>query len=66
LSPQDRVRFFWSNLEDIDKLELHIDKYNIGPLLDIYLNKNLNRHANVDKIGTITTKKGCLKDGKLR
>jgi len=66
LSAQQRKRFFWSNLVDIKNIDLDKDEKNVGPLLDEYLNKNLNRVANVDKIGTITTKKSCLQDGKLR
>lgn len=36
-----------------------------GPVLDDYLDKNLGRKANVEKICTITTKRSCLQDGNV-
>jgi len=37
----------------------------IDPKLEDYLEKNLDRQANVEKIGTITSKRSCLQDSML-
>ncbi|XP_050437300.1 DNA (cytosine-5)-methyltransferase 3B-like [Adelges cooleyi] len=67
LSPQRRRRFFWSNIPNIESLQCARTANDVcTPLLDEYLDKNLGRKANVDKIGTITTKRNCLQDGKSR
>ncbi|XP_050533477.1 DNA (cytosine-5)-methyltransferase 3C-like [Daktulosphaira vitifoliae] len=67
LTPQRRRRFFWSNIPNIESLQCtHSTDDNYGPVLDEYLDKNLGRKANVNKIGTITTKRNCLQDGNSR
>ncbi|CAI6377412.1 unnamed protein product [Macrosiphum euphorbiae] len=65
-NPQRRKRYIWSNfpritmLPDIQKL-----KYvNNAPKLDDNLEKNLDRQANVECVGTITSKRSCLQDNK--
>lgn len=70
MSPQRRRRLFWSNIPNIGELDYtveHIHRPHLlyGPKLDDYLEKNLNRQANISKIGTITTKRSCLQDGIL-
>lgn len=67
LSPQRRKRFFWNNLPCIENMiySLSIITKEYERLLDDCLTKNLGRVANVDKIGTITTKRTCLNDGNI-
>ncbi|XP_026819840.1 DNA (cytosine-5)-methyltransferase 3C-like [Rhopalosiphum maidis] len=68
-SPQRRRRFFWANLPDMEQLFHAREIGQIGidePKLEDYLEKNLDRRANVEKVGTITSKRSCLQDGKSR
>ncbi|XP_060847967.1 DNA (cytosine-5)-methyltransferase 3C-like [Rhopalosiphum padi] len=68
-SPQRRKRFFWANLPGLEKLSYDWEIGLIGTnehKLEEYLAKSLNRRANVEKIGTITSKRSCLQDGKSR
>lgn len=40
-----------------------MDDYDMKePKLKDYLEKNLDRQANVEKVGTITSKRSCLQD----
>lgn len=66
-SPQRRKRFFWSNLPGITKLpDIQKMKYvTNAPKLEDYLEKNLDRQANVEIVGTITSKRSCLQDSML-
>ncbi|KAL4152868.1 hypothetical protein QTP88_000701 [Uroleucon formosanum] len=67
-SPQRRRRYFWSSILGITELtcfqdmDIDIDE----PKLEDYLEKNLDRQANVEKVGTITSKRSCLQDSKSR
>jgi len=67
-SPQRRKRYFWSDLPGIKQLAYarEMDDFDINqPKLMDYLEKNLDRQANVEKIGTITSKRSCLQDSML-
>ncbi|CAH1732600.1 unnamed protein product [Aphis gossypii] len=68
-SPQRRRRFFWANLPSIRQLSYTREIGLLGdnePKLEDYLEKNLDRQANVEKVGTITSKRSCLQDGRSR
>lgn len=67
ITPQCRKRFFWSNIPGLAELETRLHEKKLdGPVLDQYLNKNLGRTANVRRVNTITTKRTCLQDGKIK
>ncbi|CAI6362145.1 unnamed protein product [Macrosiphum euphorbiae] len=68
LSPQRRKRYFWSSLPGIAMYaDIQKDKYAFdAPKLEDYLEKNLDRQANVEVVGTITSKRSCLQDSKSR
>lgn len=67
-SPQRRKRYFWSNLMGVAEMAYvqKMDNYDIDePKLEDYLEKILDRQANVEKVGTITSKRSCLQDSML-
>jgi hypothetical protein len=68
LQPTKTEKVFWAILPGLDKLSYDREIGLIGidePKLEEFLEKSLNRRANVEKIGTITSKRSCLQDGIL-
>lgn len=66
LQPSTTEKIFWFDLPGLRQQLSYSWEVGLNePKLEDYLEKNLDRQANVEKVGTITSKRSCLQDGIL-